>query len=37
MCVVDELKNKFTLKGVGKPEYFLGDDMVHRETPENYL
>ena len=34
MWVIDELKKKFTLKGVGKPEYFLGADMSHRETPK---
>ena len=34
MAVVNALKSKFTLKGVGKPEYYLGADMAHRETPE---
>ena len=34
MKVVNELKKKFTLKGVGKPEYFLAADMGHKETPE---
>ena len=29
--VINELKKKFNLKGVGKPEYFLGADMAHRE------
>ena len=29
MELVKELKKKFTLKGVGKPEYFLGADMGH--------
>ena len=29
MWVINKLKKKFTLKGVGKPEYFLGADMQH--------
>ena len=28
MTTIAELKKRFTLKGVGKPEYFLGADMA---------
>ena len=34
MSIIEELKKEFTLKGVGKPEYFLGADMKYVEEPE---
>ena len=34
MTIVNQLKEHFTLKGVGEPEYFLGADMKTVETPE---
>lgn len=34
MEIVKELEKKFTLQGVGRPEYYLGADMKFMEAPE---
>ena len=34
MKTIAELKKRFTLKGVGRPEYFLGADMTFKTDAE---
>ena len=34
MITINQLKERYILKGIGKPEYFIGADMAHKEAPE---
>ena len=35
MHLISQLKQTYTLKGVGRPEYYLGADMAHVKSPED--
>ena len=34
MITIKQLEQRYILKGIGKPEYFIGADMAHKEVPE---